>query len=177
MFAEARGAAELSTSTPGTPWWITPLVAVGGPLLTLLISDAVRHRNAKQERQGEADTGVRLEQLKGMAQIRAEEATARHDLRKEFNALVLRLQNQVESLKETQARIKDSFSELYYVRQREWDRWEAWIDGLRRDNPSLIMREQMIPVRSDISHLAPIRVFAPSAQPLTPEPTDPTLDQ
>ncbi len=176
MLAEGHGAADLPAMVAGTPWWVTPLIAVGGPVLTLVVTESLRRRTGRERRQEEGDAGVRIEQLKGMAQIRAEEAQARHDLRKEFNGIVLRLQNQVEVLKLSLDRIKDSFSELYYVRQREWDRWEAWFDGLRRDNPSLVMREESIPKRQDISHLAPIRVFAPVAAQLTAEPTDPTLD-
>ena len=176
LLAEAHSAEELPALVAGSPWWVTPIIAVGGPVITLVVTESLRRRTGRERRQEEGDAGVRIEQLKGMAQIRAEEAQARHDLRKEFNNIVLRLQNQVEVLKLSLDRIKDSFSELYYVRQREWDRWEAWFDGLRRDNPSLVMREETVPKRQDISHLAPVRVFAPVASQLTAEQTDPALD-
>ena len=141
----------------GLPAWVTPAVALGAPLVILLITEYFRRRTTHAD----GNTGVQIAQLQGMAQIRSEEAKARHDLRDEFNARVLRLTNKVEHLQGELQRTQDGFRELYYVRQREWDHWETWLDLLKRDNPQLVLQEDKIPHRLDTAHLAPFRMFQP----------------
>ena len=146
-------------SPGGLPAWLTPVAAIGVPLLVIVVNEYFRRRTTAVD----GSANVRIEQLKGMAQIRAEEATARHDLRKEFNAQVLHLTNGIEQLRVDLQKTQDAFRELYYIRQREWDHWETWLDLLKRDNPSLVLQEDKIPHRLDTSHLMPFRIFQPDS--------------
>lgn len=58
------------------------------------------------------------------------------------------------------ALVRDYFSELYYVNQRQWDHFEAFFAQLKRDNPGIVFSPDAVPKRPEIDHLKPSKVFS-----------------